>query len=106
MTDAALEARRLLISGRVQGVGFRHWVEQTAARQGLRGFVRNLTDGRVEAVIAGDPAAVAEMARLCHRGPSGARVDRIDESTLSPDVTAALAEGAGFRRAPTAAPDT
>jgi acylphosphatase len=65
---------RLRIEGLVQGVGFRAWVERTAARLALDGWVRNRRDGGVEAVVAGTPDAVAEMVDLCRQGPPSARV--------------------------------
>ena len=77
---------RLLISGRVQGVGFRAFVLREAQALGLAGFVRNLRDGRVEAVVAGDPAAIAAIRAACARGPSGARVDAV-EAQATPDTT-------------------
>ncbi len=85
-------ARRLLISGRVQGVCFRHYTRKTALANGVCGWVRNLPDGRVEAVIEGPPDAVQATIAWCRRGPEMAQVDRIEvesEETLS-------AEFAGF----------
>jgi acylphosphatase len=69
---------RLAIFGRVHGVGFRAFVEDEAVRRGLEGWVRNRRDGSVEALIAGDERRVDEMIAACRRGPSVARVDRID----------------------------
>lgn len=69
---------RLRIEGRVQGVGYRMFVERSAAALGLDGWVRNRRDGGVEAVVSGTPAAVEDMIERCHAGPSGARVDRIE----------------------------
>ncbi len=65
---------RLRITGRVQGVGYRAWVLATADRLGLRGWVRNRTDGSVEAVLLGEESAVAAMIAACHDGPPAARV--------------------------------
>jgi acylphosphatase len=62
------------ISGRVQGVGFRVFVLDHAERLGLRGYVRNLPDGRVFVVASGNRQALEELVRLLHRGPSAARV--------------------------------
>lgn len=70
--------RIVVIRGRVQGVGFRAWVEYTAAGQGLAGWVRNRRDGAVEALFAGTTKAVEAMIKSCRRGPSVARVDAID----------------------------
>lgn len=67
------------IRGRVQGVGFRAWVEYMALMHGLEGWVRNRRDGSVEAVFAGPAEAVAAMVEACRRGPPGARVDALEE---------------------------
>lgn len=72
-------AKRLIVAGRVHGVGFRAWVVYKARELGLDGWVRNRADGTVEVLIAGDTAAVEEMARLCRRGPRMAEVTSIDE---------------------------
>ena len=65
---------RLLISGRVQGVCFRAYARDEARRLGLRGWVRNLSDGRVEALVQGDPAKLGTFEAWCREGPSHARV--------------------------------
>ena len=70
--------RRVLISGRVQGVGFRWWTRGEAERLGVRGWVRNKADGSVEAEIEGDPALVSEFLDALRRGPSGAVVEAVD----------------------------
>ena len=70
--------RRVLISGLVQNVWFRAMTAKQAARAGVRGWVRNLADGRVEAVLEGSADAVNEMVDFCSRGPELARVDRIE----------------------------
>jgi acylphosphatase len=72
-----LVARRFLVSGRVQGVGFRFFVEAAAAREGVRGWVRNLPDGRVEAAVEGDEDAVNRLEHKIRRGPPGASVDAV-----------------------------
>lgn len=59
----------------MQGVGFRWAVEDAAGVEGVTGWVRNLPDGRVEAIFAGDEAAVHRMVEFCRRGPAAARVD-------------------------------
>jgi acylphosphatase len=71
-------AVHLLIEGRVQGVGFRYWVGDRADRLGLDGWVRNLPDGRVEAVFAGPDDAVREMLAACRRGPRFAKVTAVE----------------------------
>ncbi len=68
---------RIQVHGRVQGVFYRANARTTATRLGLRGWVRNLPDGTVEAVAAGPPAAVEEFITWCRQGPPAARVDRI-----------------------------
>jgi acylphosphatase len=71
-------ARRFLIGGRVQGVGFRWFTRDAAAREGVCGFVRNLSDGRVEAFVEGDAEAVTRVERALRRGPGGARVETVN----------------------------
>jgi acylphosphatase len=79
-----VNAKLILISGRVQGVGFRAWMLQKATALGLSGWARNRADGKVEALIAGDMAAVEEMSRACRRGPRMAEVSSIDEEMADP----------------------
>ena len=67
----------LLISGQVQGVGFRYELREAAERAGVTGWVRNRRDGRVEALLEGDPAAVETVIAWCRRGPAGARVAEV-----------------------------
>jgi acylphosphatase len=71
--------------GRVQGVGYRAFVEHEALRRGIEGWVRNCRDGSVEAVFAGEPAIVAAMIEACRRGPRGARVDALDQPAGNED---------------------
>jgi acylphosphatase len=66
------------IQGKVQGVFYRKWTVETALKLGLRGWVRNLADGRVEMVISGKSAAVDSMLERCRVGPPAARVHGID----------------------------
>jgi acylphosphatase len=84
-------ARRYLIDGRVQGVGFRYFAYTLGGREGLDGWVRNLPDGRVEALAVGDFDAVARFERGIREGPRGARVDQVEVSEVAPS-----ARGAGF----------
>jgi acylphosphatase len=67
-------AARLVIEGRVQGVGYRWWTVETARRLGLNGWVRNRTDGSVEVLAIGEPDDIARLTVAAHSGPSGARV--------------------------------
>jgi acylphosphatase len=69
---------RLTIHGRVQGVGFRAFVEHEAVRRGIEGWVRNRRDGSVETLITGEASLIDEMIEVFRRGPTGARVDRMD----------------------------
>ena len=71
--------RHMLARGRVQGVGYRAFVEHEALRRGLEGWVRNRSDGGVEAVFKGEEAVVAAMIEACRRGPYSARVEQIDQ---------------------------
>ena len=68
----------VLVTGRVQGVNFRYYTLLQANRLGVRGWVRNLHDGRVEALFEGEEAAVDDIVTWCHTGPRSARVDRVD----------------------------
>jgi acylphosphatase len=79
-----LVARRFLISGRVQGVGFRYFVEARAAAEGVHGWVRNLPDGRVEGTIEGDRDAVDRVEAALSRGPAGAEVDDVAIEEIPP----------------------
>jgi acylphosphatase len=93
---AAERTVHVVITGRVQGVGYRAWTADEAHRRDLTGWVRNRRDGSVEAVFAGDANAVDVMLAACRGGPPSARVERLDV-TDSADPT-----GAGFRVLPTA----
>jgi acylphosphatase len=84
------------IEGRVQGVGYRAWVESTARAMGLTGWVRNRRDGSVEMVLQGPPDRVGEMLRDCEHGPPGALVTKVE--ILDEDVSAYD----GFKVLPTA----
>jgi acylphosphatase len=71
-------ARRYVVRGRVQGVGFRFFTQAAAVREDVRGWTRNLPDGRVEIVAEGDPDALERFERDIRRGPPSARVDEVD----------------------------
>ncbi len=71
-------SRHITATGRVQGVGFRHFTRQTARELNISGWVRNLKDGRVEAVVQGEPSRVEEMIQRFGQGPPAARVDDLE----------------------------
>jgi len=71
--------RHIVAQGRVQGVGFRAFVEYEAVSRGLEGWVRNRRDGSVEAVFKGEAAVVADAIEACRRGPFAARVDALHQ---------------------------
>ena len=78
-------AKRLSITGHVQGVGFRAWMVSEAVRLGVSGWVRNLPDGSVEALVYGDSASVEELLRACRLGPPLAAVSSIVEDLADPE---------------------
>ncbi len=77
-------ARRYLVTGRVQGVGFRYFAQDAAVREGVSGFVRNRPDGRVEAHVEGEIVAVTGVERALAQGPPGARVDDLSVEPAEP----------------------
>lgn len=85
------EARRWLVRGRVQGVGFRYFVQRAAVELELTGYSRNLDDGRVEVYAVGSAGKLADLAGLLHRGPRWAEVRGVEEQE------AAVRESGGFR---------
>lgn len=86
-----MNAARFVVAGKVQGVWFRASTREQALRLGLRGFARNLDDGRVEVLAAGDAGAIDALARWLAQGPPNARVDGVERTGA--DATEA---GAGF----------
>jgi acylphosphatase len=72
-------SRHVIVHGRVQGVGYRAFVEYEALMRGVEGWVRNRRDGTVEAVLMGEEAVVRDMIEACRRGPFAARVDALDQ---------------------------
>jgi acylphosphatase len=78
--------RQVTITGRVQGVGYRAWVDHQARSHNLEGWVRNRRDGSVEALFAGPTDLVSEMVARCRRGPSSARVESVADEPASPDA--------------------
>jgi acylphosphatase len=85
--------RRVVVHGHVQGVFFRDTVRRHAVAAGVAGWVRNTVDGTVEAVFEGEPAAVERLVTLCHEGPRGARVERVDVTDESPEGLASFRIG-------------
>lgn len=86
MSDAAAVRRaHVWVTGRVQGVFFRGSCAEEAARLGIRGWIRNLPDGRVEAVFEGPRETVDEMLRWCEKGPPGAKVFRLAGKDEDPE---------------------
>ena len=82
MVPRAPQAKRFYAAGRVQGVGFRWFVQAAANRLGLVGFVRNLDDGRVEVMAEGEEMALQALRGELGNGPPGSRVDSIEEQDL------------------------
>src|SRR2546423_14183534 len=94
--------RQVTIVGRVQGVGYRAWVEHRARAHGLEGWVRNRRDGRVEALFAGPAEVVSEMIASCRRGPSSARVEAVQEEGAGPEALELGRGGGGVLGLPAA----
>jgi acylphosphatase len=90
-----VSATRLIVSGRVQGVGYRAWTVRQARALGLRGWVRNRRDDSVEILAEGEDAALAELAERCRQGPNAARVDNIRTEPAEPVASE------GFEELPT-----
>jgi acylphosphatase len=78
--------RQVMITGRVQGVGYRAWVEHQARVHHLEGWVRNRRDGSVEALFAGPADVVSNMITLCRRGPVSARVEAVQEQPANSEA--------------------
>ncbi|KAA2214391.1 acylphosphatase [Teichococcus oryzae] len=85
-----MDAKLVRIRGRVQGVGYRDWMVGEATRLGVQGWVRNRADGSVEALVAGDAAAVGALLTACRKGPALARVEQIDEDFAEPPAEPAF----------------
>ena len=84
MTDKSIEARRYFVRGRVQGVGFRWFVEREAHMLGIAGWVRNNHDGSVEVLAQGTRDQLMGLHSRLREGPRAARVDTVDVSDASP----------------------
>jgi len=83
MADAI--ARRVQVTGRVQGVFFRAWTAEQARALGIHGWVRNASDGSVEGHLEGDQSAVQRLIELLQQGPPSARVTRVDVEMAEPE---------------------
>lgn len=79
-----MRAKKVVIQGRVQGVGYRDWMVAQAEALGVAGWVRNRHDGAVEALVYGEVPAVEELLRACRRGPRLAAVTLIEEDWADP----------------------
>ena len=92
----AVEARRYVLRGRVQGVGFRWFVEREAHMLGIAGWVRNKSDGSVEVLAMGSPEQLAGLRSRLREGPRAARVDDVEEFEAKPvsGLTSFRIEGA------------
>jgi acylphosphatase len=76
---------RVVVHGRVQGVGFRYALARAADTRGVAGWARNRADGTVEAVFEAEPEAVESLVRFCEEGPRGAEVDRVEVFEEEPE---------------------
>jgi len=92
---------QVTIRGRVQGVGYRAWVEYQAVSCGLEGWVRNRADGSVEALLAGPADIVAQVVALCRRGPTSAHVEAVINEPAEPDALNLRRQGESFSVLPT-----
>jgi acylphosphatase len=93
--------RQVTVTGRVQGVGYRAWVEHRAVAHNLEGWVRNRRDGSVEALFAGPANVVSAMVDSCRRGPSSARIDDVREEPADTDALRLRRPGERFSVLPT-----
>jgi len=91
-----MNARLVRIRGRVQGVGYRDWLQREAVRRGVAGWVRNRLDGSVEALLSGEAAALGALLLACRAGPPLARVSELEEAFAEPPAEP------GFHLQPTA----
>ncbi|MBN2296998.1 MAG: acylphosphatase [Deltaproteobacteria bacterium] len=85
--DGKFRALRIRVAGRVQGVWFRANTLKTAQDLRLDGWVRNMPDGAVEIHVQGDDNSVSRLLSWCYKGPSGARVDKVDYSEADEDAS-------------------
>jgi acylphosphatase len=83
-------ARRVRVTGQVQGVFFRAWARDEARRLGVVGWIRNASDGSVEAHVEGEQGAVADLMARLHHGPPGAEVSDVEIESAEPDNLSAF----------------
>ncbi len=101
MNGAAHMIVHVVVHGRVQGVGYRAFVEREAGRRRLEGWVRNCSDGTVEALFKGEAESIDDMIAACRRGPSGSRVDAVNQSPGTAADLRVRASGEEFSVLPT-----
>jgi len=95
------EVAHLIVHGRVQGVGYRAFVEREAKTRQLQGWVRNCRDGTVEVLLAGDAPVVEDMIAACRRGPFSSRVDAIERTRGDWSALKECSPGQAFSVLPT-----
>ena len=77
--------KHLVISGKVQGVGFRYWLQRLAIEKNICGWVKNKTSGNVEALIVGERKKIQELIKLCEMGPGSAKIDYVQINDYNKD---------------------
>ena len=77
--------KHLVISGKVQGVGFRYWLQRLAIEKNICGWVKNKTSGNVEALIVGEKKEIQELIKLCEMGPGSAKIDYVQINDYNKD---------------------
>lgn len=100
MSDGTIIAH-LIVRGRVQGVGYRAWIERAALTADIEGWVRNCSDGSVEVVFQGFSETVEALIERCREGPRGAHVEAIDRRTAVPELLRLRRPGERFSVLPT-----
>ena len=101
MNDGKPVIRHIVVRGRVQGVGYRAFVEEEATHRGIAGWVRNRRDGSVEALFAGESDVVEDLVAACRKGPYASRVDNLDLREGTTGELALRHPGAAFAVLPT-----
>ncbi len=77
--------KHLVISGKVQGIGFRYWLQRLAIKKNICGWVKNKTSGSVEALIVGEEKEIQELIKLCEMGPGSAKIDYVQINDYNKD---------------------